>query len=62
MHGRGPCVVTEERGRFVALLLFSGGEWPVSVILWPCEPPRVPEIENHVRFVMRVRVVQTLDC
>ena len=62
MHDRAPGVATEERGRFGALFAFAGGEWPVSAMLWPCERQRVPEIENHVRFLMRVRVVQTLDC
>ena len=31
-------------------------------MLWPCEPQRAPEIDNHVHFLIRVRVVQELDC
>ena len=27
-------------------------------MLWPCEPQRAPEIDNHVHFLIRVRVVQ----
>ena len=62
MHGRESPAVAEERGRFGALSVFAGGEWPVSAMLWPGESPRVPEIDNHVRFLMRVRVVQAQDC
>ena len=34
----------------------------MSAMLWPCEPQRAPEIDNHVNFLIRVRVVQELDC
>ena len=49
-------------GRFGAISAFAGGEWPLSAMLCPCEPRRVSEIDNHVKFLMTVRVVQALDC
>ena len=60
-HGQGSPAGAEERGRVGVPSVFAGGEWPVSAMLWPCEPPRMSEMGSHVRFLTRVRVVQHLD-
>ena len=60
-HGQGSSAGAEERGRVGAPSVFAGGEWPVSAMLWPCEPPRMSEMGSHVRFLTRVRVVQAPD-
>ena len=49
-HGQGSSAGAEERGRVGAPSVFAGGEWPVSAMLWPCEPPRMPEMGKSRPF------------